>query len=190
MTTPLQRLVRLAPPPAAPAPADWAGAERRLGHRLPTDFKQLIDTYGDGQFDEHIRVRGPEDSPAGRGLVSMNDGYFEDLEDVWEMNEEAPQEFADRAETDGRDGEEDGGRPTLIVWARTKDADTLNWVVRPGTAPDRWPIMVLDGDARVWERYDMTATAFLASLLAGESTSDILSPELTPPAHTFRPRGA
>lgn len=177
MTTPLERLVSLAAPPAATPPAaDWADVERRLGHPLPADYKELADTYGNGQFDEHIRLWGPEDTPAGRGLISMNEGYFDDLEDVWEMEGEAPEEIEDGA--------------TLVVWARTKDADTLNWVVRPGVAPDAWPVMVLGADATVWENYDRNATRFLADLLSGEIDSGILSSELTPPDHTFRPHAA
>ena len=76
-----------------------------------------------------------------------------------------------------------------MVWARTKDADTLNWVVRPDQEqdPDAWTVLVLDGDAQVWEHYAATGSAFLADLLAGAVTSDILSSELTPEGHTFDP---
>jgi hypothetical protein len=112
---------------------------------------------------------------AERRLIAMNDGYFDELEDVWETNGEAPEEIE--------------GDTTLVNWARTKDADTLNWVVRPGTEPDTWPVMVLNGDANGWETYPLTATAFLAGLLAGEIDSPILSSELTPLGHTWG-RGA
>lgn len=179
MTTALERLASLVEPPTTPPPpADWNRAERQLGNQLPEDFKELLDTYGNGQFDEHIRIWTPDDSSTGRGLISMNDGYFDELEELWEMNEEAPEEFDEDSDA------------TLIVWARTKDADTLNWLVRPGIPPDKWPLMVLDGDARVWERYEMPASTFLAELLAGEIDSGVLTSELTPPDHTFRPRGA
>ncbi|MFI1091582.1 SMI1/KNR4 family protein [Streptomyces sp. NPDC020917] len=175
MTTPLEQLTRLASPADRPAPIDWPDAERRLGHGLPADYKELVDTYGPGEFDGHVRLRAPEGAGGGRGLIAMNDGYFEDLEDIWEMNGEAPGEIED----------EDG--TTLVVWARTKDGDTLNWLVRPGTEPDKWPVMVLNRDADVWEPYPVTATAFLAGLLAGDIDSPIVSSELTPPDHTFEP---
>ncbi|MBV9022448.1 MAG: SMI1/KNR4 family protein, partial [Streptomycetaceae bacterium] len=165
MTTPLQRLVRLAPPAVTPPPTDWSDAERRLGRPLPQDYKELVDTYGSGEFDEHVRLRGPDDTAAGRGIISMNDGYFEELEDIWEMNEEAPEEIAEEG-------------TTLVVWARTKDADTLNWLVLPGQAAEEWTVMVLNDDASVWEHYDMNGTAFLAAVLAGDIDSGILSCEL------------
>jgi hypothetical protein len=108
-----------------------------------------------------VRLRAPEGAGGGRDLIAMNDGYFEELEDVWEMNREAPEEI-----------DED---TILVVWARTKDADTLNWVVRPGTEPEERPIMVHNGDANGWETYPVTATAFLAGLLGGDIDSPILS---------------
>ncbi|WP_203920801.1 hypothetical protein [Rugosimonospora africana] len=38
-----------------------------------------------------------------------------------------------------------------------------------------------------WETHPVTATAFLAGLLAGEIDSAILSSELTRPDHAFEP---
>ncbi|CAM5700953.1 Knr4/Smi1-like domain-containing protein OS=Streptomyces griseomycini OX=66895 GN=FHS37_005303 PE=4 SV=1 [Streptomyces griseomycini] len=56
----LDALVRLCPPPAEPPPpVDWAQAERALGTALPTDYKQLVETYGDGIFDETIWLLVP-----------------------------------------------------------------------------------------------------------------------------------
>ena len=176
MTTPLTRLLHLVPPPAeAPPATDWADVERRLGHGLPADYKELADTYGHGRFDRHITLLVPEDSRAGQGLITRNDGYTEELEDRWEMHEEWPDEVTEEAGT------------TLVVWAGTKDAGDLTWLVRPGTPPDSWPVMVFIDDLTEWETYPLTATAFLAGLLAGDIDSPILSSELTPPEHTFSP---
>ncbi|WP_327287415.1 SMI1/KNR4 family protein [Streptomyces sp. NBC_01198] len=168
MTTPLERLTRLVPPPGRTAPTDWADAERRLGSALPADYRELVDTYGPREFAGHVRLRAPEGAGSGPGLIALNSGYFDELEDVWEMNGEAPEEIEEGA--------------TLVVWARTQDADTLNWLVRPGAEPEEWPVMVLNGDANEWETYPLSATAFLAGLLGGEIDSPILSCELTPPA--------
>ena len=59
-------------------------------------------------------------------------------------------------------------------------------MVNPGTESEKWPVMVLNGDAYGWENHPTTVTAFLAGLLAGDINSPILSPELTPSDHTFR----
>ena len=176
MTTPLDQVRRLVPPPAdAPPPTDWADVERRLGHPLPADYKGLVDTYGHGRFDRHISLMVPEDTRAGQGLITRNNGYTEELEDRWDLRDEWPEEVTRDAGT------------TLVVWADTKDAGDLTWLVRPGTPPDAWPVMVFIDDLTEWETYPVTATAFLAGLLSGKIESAILSSELTPTNHTFSP---
>lgn len=56
----MDALVRLRPPPVDPAPVgDWARTERALGTALPADCKRLVETYGDGIFDETIWLLVP-----------------------------------------------------------------------------------------------------------------------------------
>ena len=38
---------------------DWPEVERRLGTRLPADYKLLIASYGEGSFDDFIWVLHP-----------------------------------------------------------------------------------------------------------------------------------
>ncbi|MDW6065077.1 SMI1/KNR4 family protein [Streptomyces sp. FXJ1.4098] len=63
----LSELVRRVPPPAEAVDGhgDWEAAEAVLGVRLPTDFKALVETYGRGEFCDHICLRTPfgEDNP-------------------------------------------------------------------------------------------------------------------------------
>ena len=51
------------PPPSHPrgtgTPKTWEKVERELGLRLPADYKQLMDHYGTGAFDDFIRVYNP-----------------------------------------------------------------------------------------------------------------------------------
>jgi len=43
--------------PAAVRPVDWEAAERKLGCRLPSDYKAFVDTYGPGTCcDIHVAV--------------------------------------------------------------------------------------------------------------------------------------
>ena len=48
------RLSGLVPPPASLRPQEWAPAEHVLGIELPVDYKQVVDAYGPGSFDEFI----------------------------------------------------------------------------------------------------------------------------------------
>jgi hypothetical protein len=174
MTTPLTRLVRLAPPVLTPSPVDWGVVEGQLGVSLPQDYKELADTYGGGEFDGHIGLCVPGASHTDADLVVFNDGHMADYEDLWELNGSRPAMLAQEG-------------VLLITWASTIDADDLNWLIRPGERPDDWPIVVLNDDLTIHETFPMTCTRFLADLLAGDIESDILSSGLTPPSHTFRP---
>ncbi|MEU8889113.1 SMI1/KNR4 family protein [Streptomyces sp. NPDC048442] len=43
-----------------PRTVDWAAVEARLGTRLPSDYKRLIETFGEGLFDGFLGIHGPE----------------------------------------------------------------------------------------------------------------------------------
>ncbi|MFE5520064.1 SMI1/KNR4 family protein [Streptomyces virginiae] len=44
---------------------DWTGVEGRLGCRLPSDYKRLVERFGKGTFDDgYIDLHAPEDLAA------------------------------------------------------------------------------------------------------------------------------
>ncbi|OEJ23511.1 hypothetical protein AS594_02400 [Streptomyces agglomeratus] len=43
------------PPPRRPD-VDWAQTEARLGTRLPTDYKRMVETFGEGAFDAYLTL--------------------------------------------------------------------------------------------------------------------------------------
>lgn len=54
-------LVRLASPPVRPlGSTDWNSAESLIGYRLPSDYKTIVDTYGEGVFWDNIRIGSPQ----------------------------------------------------------------------------------------------------------------------------------
>ena len=57
----IENLVRVAPvPPGNLRPfCGWAELEQRLGFRLPSDYKALVETYGPGIFGGFIHVFQP-----------------------------------------------------------------------------------------------------------------------------------
>lgn len=82
----LDALVRLCPPPADfPPGVDWAQAERALGAALPADYKQLVETYGDGIFDDTIWLLVPDSAFSECDLHAQTTERDEILADLWEF---------------------------------------------------------------------------------------------------------
>lgn len=56
----IDHLCELVPPPSEPQfnRGDWAAVEESLGLRLPSDYKRLIETYGQGDFVGHVYRSG------------------------------------------------------------------------------------------------------------------------------------
>lgn len=170
----LSSLVRLLPRPEDPPPAvDWATAEDTLGTPLPSDYKELIDAYGGGHVDDYLLLLEPGCTNDNYDLLAKDSQRREAYEELWKY-EEKPREM-----------EEEGNR--LIPWATTDNGEYLFWLARPGQNPDAWITLINGEGGADWERYDMTCTRFLASVLSGEIRSEVLWDLFPLAVHRFRP---
>lgn len=54
----LERLIRITgwTQPAQRPDLDWAEVESRLGTPLPSDYKRMVETFGEGAFDGYLRL--------------------------------------------------------------------------------------------------------------------------------------
>lgn len=175
--TALDALVRLCPPPAAPPPAvDWATAERALGTALPFDYKQLVETYGDGVFDETIRLLVPDSAYDDCDLHAQTAERDEVLAELWDAGEEKPAGLL-----------EPGAR--VLPWAFEEGTGAfLYWLARPGQHPDEWPVLYNEGRGPLWERHDTGCLAFLLAVLTGTAKTEYfgyLHEVLKPAEHRF-----
>ncbi len=172
-------LVRLFPPPAGPLPTvDWARAERALGASLPADYKKLVETYGDGVFDETIWLLVPDSAYDKCNLRAQTTERNEILAGLWEVGEEKP---AGLLETGAR----------VLPWAYQEGAGAfLYWLVRPGQHPDEWTVLYNEGQGPLWEPHDMGCLAFLLAVLTGTVETEYfgyLYEVLKPTEHRFVP---
>ncbi|WP_405527092.1 SMI1/KNR4 family protein [Streptomyces avidinii] len=172
----LDALVRLCPPPAELPPAvDWVQAERALGAALPTDYKQLVETYGDGIFDETIWLLVPESAHSDCDLHAQTTERDEILADLWEF-EAKPAGLL-----------EAGAR--VLPWAFEEGTGAfLYWLARPGQQPDEWTVLYNEGRGPLWEHHDMGCSAFLLAVLTGTAETDYfghLYDVLKPTEHRF-----
>ncbi|MFB7363873.1 hypothetical protein [Streptomyces hydrogenans] len=136
---------------AAPRhPVDWADVEARLGTALPVDYRQLAEVFGEGAFDDHLRLYVPGSDARGFDLVgnALRSGAWarEHGAGPWEPYGVHPAP---------------GG---LLQWGGTERADAFHWLTE-GDDPERWPVVAHAGDSASWARFDGTVTAFLHAVL-------------------------
>ncbi|MFF4161615.1 SMI1/KNR4 family protein [Streptomyces sp. NPDC001741] len=169
MSDPHDALARIAErvrPPAVvvDGQGDWAEAERALGTRLPEDYKQLVATYGRGDFWGALCLCTPfgEDNP-----VPLTADL---LEDYGPLREDAPEDYPYPLFP------EPGG---LLAWAVTESAAHVCWLTEG--PPESWPVVIWSRDDD-YERFDCGAGAFLDGLTSRRIASHLLhhAPELTP----------
>lgn len=172
----LDALVRLCPPPAEPPPAvDWARAERALGTALPADYKRLVETYGDGVFDDTIWLLAPGSAHSDCDLLAQTRERDEILAELWEF-EARPAGLL-----------EAGGR--VLPWAFEEGTGAfLYWLARDDRHPDDWAVLYNEGRGPLWEAHDTGCSAFLLAVLTGTAETDYfghLHEVLKPTEHRF-----
>ncbi|MFK3730248.1 SMI1/KNR4 family protein [Streptomyces sp. NPDC088090] len=157
---------------AARHPVDWADAEARLGTALPADYKQLAEVFGEGAFDDHLRLYVPGSDAHGSDLVGN------------------ALRSAEWARTRGaRLWEPYGVYPApggLLQWGDTEQADTFHWLTE-GDDPDRWPVLACSDDHDSWTRFDGTVTEFLHRVLTDRQHPYSLARHFD--GHWFTPYG-
>ncbi|MFE8991258.1 SMI1/KNR4 family protein [Streptomyces collinus] len=172
----LDVLVRLCPPPAeSPPPVDWALAESDLGTALPADYKQLVEIYGDGIFDETIWLLAPYSAYDDCDLHAQRTEREEILADLWEFEDKPA-------------GLQEAGA-WVLPWAFEEGTGAfLYWLARPGQSPDDWTVLYNEGRGPLWEHHDMGCLAFLLAVLTGTAETEYfghLYEVLKPTEHRF-----
>ncbi|MGW2111878.1 SMI1/KNR4 family protein [Streptomyces sp. NPDC001948] len=129
---------------------DWASVEARLGTALPGDYKELIELFGYGDFDDYLGLLIPDGPPGSLDLVEFNEFWAraaaEDGVEPW-----APYRLHPTP----------GG---LLQWASTEQQTSFYWLTE-GSSPDRWPILVTGDDYSEWNRFDVSTAEFVHRLL-------------------------
>jgi SMI1-KNR4 cell-wall len=177
MSSDVDELRRLVPPPPGGTPPSpcWAEVSARLGTALPADYVELLETYGGGQFDGYLYLLEPFAPNDSYDLMHAADVRAGALDLLWSNGEPRPS-FLDAP----------GQR--LLPWASGDGGEYCYWLVTPGIAPDRWPVVVNEGRGPGWEHFDLGCAAFLLAVLHRHVDSTILTAEDFPIyPHSFRP---
>ncbi|MFI8239063.1 histone-like nucleoid-structuring protein Lsr2 [Streptomyces sp. NPDC085866] len=163
MTSSIDDLVRLCPPPTAPPSVDWAAAEARLGMPLPADYKRLASVYGPGRFADFIHIYHPL-------------GYTQYVDLTGPM----PACIREQLQKDC----EQGTHPVpydpqrLSPMGVTDNGEYLFWASAPPDSPDAWQIAVNEARGPRWFTFAGTLTAFLVAVLSGETAVPMFPKDL------------
>lgn len=162
----LARIVERVRPPvvAVDGRGDWTEAERALGTGLPEDYKQLVATYGRGDFWGALCLCTPfgDDNPVPLA-ADLRDDYGP-------LREFSPESYPYPLFPEPRG---------LLAWAVTESSAHVCWLTEG--PPEFWPVVIWSRDDD-HERFDCGAGAFLDGLTSRRIASRLLhhTPELTP----------
>ncbi|MGW1467206.1 SMI1/KNR4 family protein [Streptomyces sp. NPDC002308] len=167
----VERLTALVDPPAPPRTVDWAAVEEELGTPLPADYRQLVETYGGGVFDETVWLLDPACPDDNYNLVAQATERTETLDKLWET-EPKPALL-----------QEPGVR--VLPWAYVEGTGAmLYWLIRPHSEPDSWTVLFNEGRGPLWEPHNNSCAAFLVDVLTGEADTEYF-PDLPAEEHEF-----
>lgn len=130
-------------PGSAPA-VDWPAVETALGTALPRDYKEVVDVFGAGSFDEYIDLLVP--GYPGSDLVSSAQWDGVNAADMF-------QPYSAHPATGG-----------LLRWGGSEQEIVFCWLTGADD-PDDWPVLV-QSDFDTWERYDCGFGEFVVRLLS------------------------
>ncbi|MBU8859413.1 MULTISPECIES: SMI1/KNR4 family protein [unclassified Micromonospora] len=169
----VEQLVQSVPPPARRVPQDWPAVERSLGFELPGDYKDLVDQYGPGKFDDFLAVLTP-----GHPVPRLDLSYgIAEAADVL-------REYLSSGESLPASVEQ------LLAVALTDNGDTVYWVRGPDGSPEQWRTAVNGArDFGEWHLFDGGLAHFLLAVLNRELVVPAFADDFPYPdaAPTFTP---
>lgn len=148
---------------------DWESTTRALGTPLPSEFREFVEAFAPGEFQDWLRVLHPSEAGSPE---QFRDQLLAQVENLRHDAEEQPGEV--------RLYPAEGG---LIPWATVNSLPSVCW--RPvGDDPDLWPVVVCEEFGEPWPEYHLTTAAFLAAVLTDpEAVPDLahVAAEYQPP---------
>jgi len=163
------QLVQFVPPPQAPietgSPKLWEKAQERLGIAFPKDYKDFIDSYGTGTFNNFIIPYNPFAANEYMNLYQVLDAHHHASRKTQRMADSAWSVV-----TPFQLYPADAG---LLPWGTTTSFE-LSFFWQITDRPDTWVTILYDlrlGEYEVWK---MCFTAFLLKLFKAEIESVLL----------------
>lgn len=162
------------PPPSVPvySSGQWDSVEAQLGTVLPSDYKNLVSSYGDGIFDEFLWIYTPFTPHREANLIHASKVDREVLMET--RNFPGHEQVAVFPEPNG-----------LLACGGTGNGDRLFW--KTVGLPDVWTIVVRDSRApEAWEHHG-NLISFLQLLLSRKKRCPIFPSDFPSVHPAFKP---
>ncbi|MEU6170016.1 Lsr2 family DNA-binding protein [Streptomyces tanashiensis] len=173
--TSLTALTGLCPPPAVVPPApDWPQVEDTLGTDLPQDYKDLITTYGPGQFCGFITLYQPHAPSEWADLTGPMPARLRGQIEEVRQAARNPWQLPHSPEN-------------LLAMGVTGNGDYLFWVTQPADTPNEWTVAVNEALRAPWFTYKGSLTEFLVSVLSGTASVPMFPKDLLDRTPAFTP---
>lgn len=134
---------------------DWSETEESLGAPLPSDFKELFESFGPGEFSSSLWLRGD------RGIGSILHSWKKTVQRFEVRNPSMTRIFApyDYYGVNDWNG--------LIYWGDSDAPGMFFWVADVEKDPDEWPVVARAELVRgeEWYEYQMTASELVYRML-------------------------
>lgn len=144
----------------------WLAVFKQFGTRLPTDFVEYHNVWGEGYFSSrtHERTASLHLWGGASNFMSFGSNVPEQLSELRGRKEARPNAIQLPLYW------EPGG---LLPWGKASNDTHLCWRVR-GTLVDDWPVVVLRPASRTHELFECSAIEFIARVLNGSIASELL----------------
>jgi hypothetical protein len=150
MSDAFDQLRTLAPPPEKPVENGTVDkfrvVEEHLKLQFPSDYKQVIRSYGHGTWRGGLILFNPFTSDVSYNLIAAATGQLEEAEHHLLFPEDAPFPLYP----------EPGG---LLPWAKTEQNEILYWLTDGD--PETWRTIFASGDPLKYQQFDLGCSTFL-----------------------------
>jgi len=149
----IEKLLKLVPPPAKPYevgdPKKWSSFEKKLGTKLPSDYREFVMHYGTGLFAGLYMIYNPYSKSKYLSLLECVDTQPDDA------LEPDDYEFYP----------EEGG---LLPWGKDENGNYYYW--KADGEPDEWTVVQCNERGDGYAAHNLGMSAFLLGILEGRVT--------------------
>lgn len=147
----------VAPPHASGGTTtDWDSVDVNLGFVTPCDYREIVEIYGPGSFDNFLIVLMPQHDniylDLGSQISAWRDNLRMSFDSEWLL------------------GVPPGVVPysieSLTACAYTNNGDVIYWLTNESADPNDWPVVIQATRDNEWDKFDGSLLEFLVSVFS------------------------